>query len=42
MRSASRPSGKESADLLFRDVLKERLWAIQAVAESATYEIREV
>lgn len=42
MRSVSQPSGNGSADLLFRDVLKEELRAIQEAAESATYEIREV
>lgn len=41
-KSAAYPSGNESADLLFRDVLKEELRAIQEAAESATYEIREV
>lgn len=42
VRSASQPSGNESADLLFRDVLKEELRAIQEAAASAIYEIREV
>lgn len=41
LHAAARPSGNQSADLLFRNSLKAELAAIRAAALTATYEIIE-
>ena len=42
MHAATRPTGNETLDILFRQTLEGELEAIRAAALSATYEIVEV